>query len=125
MSSPLVPGAELAHKAEKNDLKKGQNDALSDQELHTLLDSWNKQTNEGIHTGFLLAEHMYAEIGEDKRPPIIFYTNYDQMVTTICSETITADAFTLYDSVLNHLARDRWKSMHRYLPPWAKKQTNT
>jgi hypothetical protein len=108
-------------KRKKADLQKSATESLSASEMADLLVSWNNQTNEGIHTGFLLAEHMNAEIPEAKRPAVIFYTNYDQQVMTPCSQTVTADAYTLYDSVLNHLARDRWQLMQRFNPPWAKK----
>ena len=89
------------------------NRKLNKSEENALLQRWNALTNEGRHTGFLLAEHIHSDtkLIRARKPPIIFYTVYSQPVITICSETIAPNAFVLYDSIFNHLARNRWQMM--------------
>lgn len=98
------------------------NKRLNKSEENALLQRWNALTNEGRHTGFLLAEHIHSdpELIRARKPPIIFYTVYSQPVMTICSETIASTAFVLYDSIFNHLVRNRWQMMEQSGQSWQK-----
>jgi hypothetical protein len=110
---------EVPENWERNEKKRLGKDSLSEQEMDALLKLWNEKTNEGMHSGFLLAEHMQSDLLPDKRPAIIFYTNFGQPAATPCSPTITSNAFVLYDSILNQLERKRWSIMEGFKPPWA------
>jgi hypothetical protein len=113
-----VPQREI----EKEEARLGK-ESLDGSEMNALRDAWNKRTNEGMFAGFLLAEQMQSKLPEDKRPPIIFYTSFDQPIAAICSPTITSKAFALYDSILNQLERRRWTIMEGFNPPWAPKES--
>jgi len=81
------------------------------------LAAWNKKSNDGLQSGFILAEHIKADI-VGKTPDIIFYTKYTQQVASACSDTVASTTFALFDSVFNHLSRIRWQVMQQYEPIW-------
>jgi hypothetical protein len=108
---------------------------LTEDQKRDLLESWNKQSNAEPRSGFALTERIQKELPAEpsllqgvtqadkstlQTVPVILYTNFDQTIASKCTQTITWDAYVLYQSVLGQIERGRWRAFGKFTPPWLK-----
>jgi hypothetical protein len=88
-------------------------------DLPQRVSEYNVTANESLEAGFHFAQMLKREIPDEKRPPIIFYSQYANTIATRCSDVVTSDMFTLISSIFNTLERRRAEDLDHYRPPWS------
>jgi len=124
------------------------NRSLKPDEKQALLDDWNKASNETPYlspnprifpfAGFILAERIRKELSDPNlipelsdpkvtsptptpnTVPVIFYTKFDQPISSKCGHVTTTQAYAFYQAVLETLEKTRWRTATKYQPPWLK-----